>query len=118
MTLKDGKLSDGRPDDGIVGNVPIPDELLREMTEEERNLILSGKGLADDTKIFESPLGGLSVVAIRAGEEVCQYCFRRFNETERDGRSIEIYTKNPETGELGGTRTKVHGVCHDRANPM
>jgi hypothetical protein len=117
MSLQDGKLPDGTLDKGIVGNAPIPDEVLREMTPEERDIVLKG-GLADDARIFSSPLGGLSIVAIRSGEEVCQYCFRRFNETEHEGRSIEIYTKDPVTGELGGTRTKVHGVCHDRSHPM
>jgi hypothetical protein len=116
MSLKDGMMPNGKPDDGVVRDAPIPDEVLREMTPEERDIVLNG-GLADDAKIFESPLGGLSVVAVRAGEEVCQYCFRRFNESTHEGRSIEIYTKDPVTGEIGGTRVKVHGVCHDRANP-
>jgi hypothetical protein len=74
--------------------------------------------MGDDLKIFESPLGGLSVVSIRAGEEVCQYCMRRFAETTHEGRSIEITPKDPTTGQQGSTRVKVHGVCHDKANPI
>jgi hypothetical protein len=117
MSLKDGNRADGKPDEGLVEGQPIPDELLKEMTDEQRHLVMTGQ-MGDDLKVFESPLGGLSVVAIRAGEPVCQYCMRRFVETEHEGKSIEIFPRDPVTGETGSTRIKVHGVCHDKANPL
>jgi hypothetical protein len=114
------RMSDEKNSPGeLVGDMPIPHELLSEMTEEQRNEILSGKALGDDIKVFVSSIDTtMSAVAIRAGEEVCQYCFRRFRESEPEGRSTEIYLKHPVTGDFSGTRMKVHAICHDRANPL
>jgi hypothetical protein len=111
-------MTDEKPEPGqVIGGNRIPDVLLRDLTEEEKNLLKSGKLLGDDVKVYNSPIDqALSVVAVRAGEEVCQYCFLRFNEMSHEGRATEVYPRHPVTGDMGGTRVKVHGVCHDRAN--
>lgn len=111
-------MTDEKPEPGqMIGGNRIPDVLLREMTEEEKNLLKDGKLLGDDIKVFNSPIDGtLSVVAIRKGEEVCQYCFIRFREDVHELRATEVYPRDPTTGDIGGTRVKVHGVCHDKAD--
>ena len=109
-------MTDEKPEPGEkVGNITIPSELLSDMTDKERNQIAAGQ-IADDVKVFRSPIDDqLTVVALFRGEEVCQYCFKRFREDDPDLRATEIFTKNPTTGEYGGTRVKVHGRCHDKA---
>jgi hypothetical protein len=113
-------MTDEEPKPGeLVGENKVPRQLLSDMTEEQRQEILRGESLADDIKVFPSPIdGSLSVVAIRRGEEVCQYCFQRFDPTTHEGRATEIYPTDPTTGERGGTRIKVHGYCHDQAGKV
>lgn len=111
-------MTDEKPEPGqVIGGNRIPDVLLREMTPEEHAMLKDGKLLGDDLKVYNSPIDqALSVVAIRNGEEVCQYCFLRFREDIHEQKATEVYPRHPVTGDIGGTRVKVHGVCHDQAH--
>lgn len=69
--------------------------------------------LADEMKLIRSPIDDkIVVVSVRDGHEVCQYCFKRFDERVPELSSIEMVPKM-DSGETGTSRVKVHGYCRD-----
>jgi len=69
--------------------------------------------LADDMKLIRSPIDDkIVVVAELDGHEVCQYCFKRFDERVPELSSVEMTMRSPE-GEMGVTRVKIHGACRE-----
>jgi hypothetical protein len=69
--------------------------------------------LADEMKLIRSPIDDkIVVVSVRDGHEVCQYCFKRFDERVPELSSIEMAPKM-DSGEPGTARVKVHGHCRD-----